>query len=169
MSNKNTTEDYGQLLEQYMSDVKSHDEQEREMKRLDMVERTFSYTSLDFVFPWHMRLGKYDKTETTDEDFAYTPFKTFNRRRNFLVWLHCDKFKFLFTDEEVQKRNRAEDLLFKTSLGLKGLGLFLFLNLRLYKRPAGRSILYDLMLMYFGTYCILGSNIPGVFMTWHLY
>ena len=29
--------------------------------------------------------------------------------------------------------------------------------------------MYDLGLIYFGTYSILGSNIPGVFKTWDLY
>ena len=69
---------------------------EKELKKIEAIEKTFSYTIFDFLFPWHMNLGKYEQNNGED-DFAYTPFKTFNRRRNFLVWLHSDKFKFLFT------------------------------------------------------------------------
>ena len=86
------------------------------------LERTFSYSPFDFMFPWHMHLGKYmdedgdayaaetgqkitmsktaERTEletAQDEYFlAYTPFKLYNRRRNFLIWMHSDKFTHLF-------------------------------------------------------------------------
>ena len=47
--------------------------------------------------------------------------------------------------------------------------LFLLMHLRFYKRPAGRPWIFDAGLIYFATYGILGSNIPGVFYTWHEY
>ncbi len=99
----------------------------------------------------------------------YTPFKTFNRRRNFLVWLHNDKYRFLFNDEEIARRDKCEQYTFKTSVGMKALGIFLLMNIRVYKRPPGRMIAYDCLLTYFGIYSILASNIPGVFYTWDSY
>jgi hypothetical protein len=78
------------MLDQYLQDIQTSNQTEKDLKRIETIERTFSYTSLDFVFPWHMNLGKYESED--GQDFAYTPFKTFNRRRNFLVWLYCDKF-----------------------------------------------------------------------------
>ena len=141
---------------------------EKELKKIEAIEKTFSYTTFDFLFPWHMNLGKYEQNNG-ENDFAYTPFKTFNRRRNFLVWLHSDKFKYLFSEEELKRRDEAESLLFKTSIGMKSLGIFLLLNLRLFRRPIGRPITFDIFLMYFGSYCILGSNIPGIFYGWPLY
>ena len=52
---------------------------EKELKKIEAIEKTFSYTIFDFLFPWHMNLGKYEQNNGED-DFAYTPFKTFNRR-----------------------------------------------------------------------------------------
>lgn len=106
---KQQGEDYGQMLEQYMRDIQQQELMDKEMKKIEAIEKTFSATRLDFIYPWHMSLGKYEKAVSIDasesEDFAYTPFKTFNRRRNFLVWLHSDKFKYLFNEEEIQRRN----------------------------------------------------------------
>ena len=113
-----------------------------------------------------MTLGRKEQEE---EDFAYTPFKTFNRRRNFLVWLFNDKFDYLWTEEERQQRNEAESLVFKTSVGMKMLSLVLFMHLRFYKRPVGRPFAFDFALIYFGTYAFLGSNVPGVYLAWPLY
>ena len=162
------------MLDQYLVDIKQQELLEKEMKKMDAIDKTFSYTRLDFIFPWHMRLGKYEKTqqgfdEESSDEFAYTPFKTFNRRRNFLVWLHCDKFKHLFNEEEVQRRNQAESFVFKSSIASKLLGVLTLINLRIYKRPVGRPWIFDIGLAYMGAYLILGSNIPGVFMKWDLY
>jgi len=49
---------YGQMLDQYLEDIKANDAYKKEMKRIDAIERTFSYTNLDFIFPWHMYLGR---------------------------------------------------------------------------------------------------------------
>ena len=117
-----------------------------------------------------MYLGRNEVIDNPEEDvFSYTPFKTFNRRRNYLVWLFNDKFDYLFTEEEKMRRNQAEDFVFKSSVSMKLLSLAFFLNIRLYKRPQGRSYAFDLLQIYLGTYCFLGSNIPGVHSTWHMY
>ena len=52
---------------------------------------------------------------------------------------------------------------------MKCLGVFMLLHLRFYKRPVGRPYTYYLMLMYLGSYCFFGSNIPGVFLKWDTY
>ncbi len=85
------------------------------------------------------------------------------------MWLHCNKFRYLYNTEELKRASEAEDFIFKTSVACKSAGVFLFLNLRLFKRPVGRPIMFDLLLMYFGSYLILGSNIPGVFYKWDSY
>ena len=54
-------------------------------------------------------------------------------------------------------------------MAMKALGLFLFINLRIYKRPVGRPVFLDVLLLYLGSYCWLGSNIPGVHLAWPLY
>ena len=115
-----------------------------------------------------MQLGRYHP-HLTEDDFAYTPFKTFNRRRNFLVWLHNTKLQHLYTEEEKTEIRQCEDIVFRSSVCLKVLGLFLLINLRVLKRPVGRPIFYDFFLLYSGTYAFLGSNIPGVFLTWPRY
>ena len=43
-----------------------------------------------------------------EEDYAYTPFKVFNRRRNFLVMMLSKKFDYLYTDEEREKLREIE-------------------------------------------------------------
>lgn len=163
-------DDYGQLLEQYLADIKTNELMEKEMKRVQAIERTFATSKLDFVFPWHLQLGRYDlKSSAPGEEVIYTPFRHFNRRRNFLVWLHNSKVERLFTPAEIKARNQAEQIVFKSSLAFKGLGLFFLLNMRLFRRPLGRSAFFDVLLLYLGSYCILGSNIPGVMATWDLY
>ena len=164
------SEDYGRLLDQYLQDIKTNEAMEKELKRVQAIERTFATSKLDFVFPWHLQLGRYDvQIAAEDEEVVYTPFRHFNRRRNFLVWLHNSKVERLFTPQEIEVRNKAEHIVFKSSLTLKALGMFFFLNIRLIRRPVGRSGFFDALLMYLGSYCILGSNIPGVMATWDSY
>lgn len=85
------------------------------MKRISSYEKAFAYTKLDFIFPWHMRLGKHEKTVLVDKEGkvdaeapdsdpneqVLTPFKTFNRRRAFMVWLFNKKFEHLFTEDQI--------------------------------------------------------------------
>ena len=52
---------------------------------------------------------------------------------------------------------------------MKGLSVFILMHLRLLWRPMGRPWLFDFSLIYFSIYAFMGSNIPGVFMTWPEY
>ena len=54
-----------------------------------------------------MRLGKYEMDE--NGEFPYTPFKTFNRRRNFFSWTFNDRFDSLYSDDEKATRKRIEN------------------------------------------------------------
>ena len=89
-----TDGNYGRILDQYISDMKHNEIVDRELKRMEIMEKNFSNGILDFVFPWHMQLGRFEKQsndsnpdDEIDGGFAYTPFKTFNRRRNYLIWM----------------------------------------------------------------------------------
>ena len=89
---------------------------------MEILEKTMKNGILDFIFPWHMQLGRFEEDsvlltgdrELTPEEkaedvgFAYTPFKTFNRRRNFLVWLHSRKFDSILSDEEKELLTQIE-------------------------------------------------------------
>jgi len=150
---------------------------EKEVKRAQMIDKIFSPSILDYVFPWHMYLGKKEKRVVPNDDeggvdesiFDYTPFKLFNRRRTFLVWLHSDKVAYLFNEEEKKRIHAAEKTVFRWSIGMKAASLFFLTNLRFFRRPATRAWSYDLMLIYLSIYSFLGSNIPGVYLTWPMY
>ena len=154
------------MLDQYMDDIQTNQQQDQDMARFKAFDRIISYTPLDFVYPWHMKL-----TADDDREFGieYTPFKTFYRRRNYLIWLYSKKFESLLTAEERARRDHVEKIVFYSSTGLKLFGVFLFMNLRFYKRPVGRSFAYDFLLVYLGTYAILGSNVPAIHATWPMY
>jgi hypothetical protein len=79
------------------------------------------------------------------------------------------EFADTLNNEEKERRNKAENIVFKWNVGLKYLGAFLLLNIRLYKRPVGRSWIYDFLLLYSGVYSILLSNVIGVHKAWPLY
>ena len=70
-----------------------------------------------------MRLGKYERRlPTQDEveeaekqgmlidqdDYNYTPFKSFNRRRNYLIYTLSHKFDYLWSPEEKETLKRIE-------------------------------------------------------------
>ena len=152
------------MLTQYLHDIKENEKIDVHMQRLEVLDQMFAFSKVDFIFPWHMRLGKYEVDE--HGDFPYTPFKTFNRRRNFLIWTFNDRFDTLFSEDEKAIRNKAENQIFWSSLGLKALSVFLLMNLRFYKRPVQRSWFFDLGLFYGAIYSFLGCNIPGVFYNW---
>ncbi len=57
------SDDYGKMLDKYLQDIKQANVTEKELKRMETLERTFSYTKLDFLFPWHMKLGKYESDD----------------------------------------------------------------------------------------------------------
>ncbi len=52
---------------------------------------------------------------------------------------------------------------------MKLLGLFTLMHMRVYKRPASRSWLFDAALFYMGSYSFLLSNVVGVHKTWNQY
>ena len=168
---KTTDKQYGEILDQYLSDIQEAEVMSKEVKRIEAIERTFSYSPADFMFPYHMYLAsQQENAEATLEDTPmYTPFKLFNRRRNFLVWAHSKKFAPLFDEADLARLHKAENEQFKYSLGMKGLSLFFAVQLRFWRRPAGRSFFFDFSLMYLATYCYLASNIPGVLATWDQY
>ena len=98
-----------------------------------------------------------------------TPLKTFVRRRNMLVFMHSRKMDHIFDQEEKELMRGLHDKQFTIAMGLKMLSVVLLSHLRLYKRPAGRSWMFDLGLLYFSAYAFVGSCIPGVFLTWPHY
>ena len=55
-----TDSNYGQMLDQYMADIKHTDKIEKEMRKMEVMEKTFRNSVLDFVFPWHMQLGRFE-------------------------------------------------------------------------------------------------------------
>ena len=75
----------------------------------------------------------------------------------------------MFSEEERKLLDDIEKKQFRASIGMKGLSLFTLMHLRFLWRPVGRPWLFDLSLVYFSVYTFLGSNIPGVFMTWPEY
>ena len=103
------------------------------------------------------------------DDYNYTPFKSFNRRRNYLIYTLSRKFDHLWSPEEKETLKRIESKQFTYAMSLRGLSVFLLMHLRFYKRPLGRPWIFDLGLIYFAAYSFLGSNIPGVFYTWNDY
>ena len=181
-----TDSNYGRVLDQYISDMKHNDMVDREMRKMEIMEKNFQNGPFDIVFPWHMQLGRLEKAQSLDtplsttaparteeqekqeaNDFAYTPFKTFNRRRNYLIWMMSKKFDKVFTEEERELMQTLENKQFAASVAMKGLSLFTLMHLRFLWRPVGRPWLFDLSLIYFATYAFLGSNIPGVVLTWN--
>ena len=52
---------------------------------------------------------------------------------------------------------------------MKGLSAFLLMHIRLFRRPAGRSWIFDLLLVYSGIYSFMLSNVIGVYKAWPLY
>ena len=58
---------------------------------------------------------------------------------------------------------------FAMSLTMKGISVITLMHLRFLWRPVGRPWLFDLTLTYIALYAYLGSNIPGVALTWNQY
>ena len=77
------------------------------------------------------------------------------------------KFDKVFSEDERQLMAQLERKQFAASVAMKGLSVFTLMHLRFLWRPVGRPWLFDLSLIYLATYAFLGSNIPGVFLTWN--
>ena len=103
------------------------------------------------------------------DDYNYTPFKSFNRRRNYLIYALSHKFDKLWSDDEKEKLRQLEVKQFRIAMALKSLSVLFLMHLRFYKRPAGRPIIFDVGLIYCAAYAFIGCNIPGVFYTWDEY
>ena len=112
-----------------------------------------------------MFLGKLEKN-ATKTDYSLTTLRTFNRRRVYLVWLFNNKFDALLTPKEREVRNEAEKTQFKWNVRMKALSVLILMQLRLFRRPAGRSWLFDIFLLYSGIYSFLLSDVIGVHKTW---
>ncbi len=61
-------DDYGEMLKQYLEDIQQDEALSKEMKRQQAIERTFNYSYFDFAFPWHMKLGKYERNTKAFDD-----------------------------------------------------------------------------------------------------
>lgn len=55
-----TDENYGRVLEGYISDIRKTERLEQEMRKIELMEKTMKNGTLDFVFPWHMQLGRFE-------------------------------------------------------------------------------------------------------------
>ncbi len=49
-----TDANYGQILDSYIKDIKHNEKVEKEMRKMEIMEKTFRNGVLDFIFPWHM-------------------------------------------------------------------------------------------------------------------
>ena len=49
-----TDANYGKILDSYIKDIKHNEKVEKEMRKMEIMEKTFRNGVLDFIFPWHM-------------------------------------------------------------------------------------------------------------------
>ena len=66
-----TEANYGSVLDKYMADIRENDNVEKELRKMELIEKTFRNSFLDFIFPWHMQLGRFERGMDTDspDDF----------------------------------------------------------------------------------------------------
>ena len=58
-SKKNIDESsYSQLLDIYVKEVKKHEQLDKERQRMYLMEKSFSYSIFDLLFPYHMYIGQ---------------------------------------------------------------------------------------------------------------
>ena len=107
---------YAQVLSQYIEDVQSNEEMQKEMKRVHMAEMAYSSSMFDYIFPFHMILGRFETEESvdlhgqeTEEGVNVSPLKAFVRRRNMLVLMHSHKMDKVFTQEEKDEMRHLLD------------------------------------------------------------
>lgn len=116
------------------------------------MEKAFSYSYTDIIFPYHMYIGKF---ESNNEDYQLTTLKTFNRRRMYLIWLYYEKFDKMLTDEERDKRDFAEFTMFKWNFGMKALSVLGLTLTLLRNRFRPRNILLDIVMLYASVNCFV--------------
>ena len=49
-----TDDNYGRVLDNYIVDIRRNEIMEREMRKMEIMEKTMKNGALDFFFPWHM-------------------------------------------------------------------------------------------------------------------
>ncbi|TNV73934.1 hypothetical protein FGO68_gene8022 [Halteria grandinella] len=173
---------YAQLLDVYVKEAKKQERADKERQKMFLMERSFSYSVFDIIFPYHMYLGHMEseakqmhakKKKNIDEavDYQLTTLKTFNRRRMYLIWLYYDKFDQLLTPEERDMRDEAEHTVFKYNFILKATSLGMLAYTLFRKRPYGKitNFAVDFACAYSTTYCFLLSYVVGVYKAWPLY
>ena len=148
--------DYGTLLKQYVSDVNQQEQLRREAHKHEFFEENFGAGYLDYLFFTGQTVRLDDQTEVN------TTLKYHIRQKIYLIWMHHHRFRDLFDKEEIAHRDECEHKQFTHNVALKALSFFLLINLKLWKRPAGRPWTYDVMLGYGGFYSLVCSTFLGV-------
>ena len=134
---------------------------EKEKLKMYLMERSFSYSYFDVLFPYHMYLGKFEQNDQSSE-FQLTTLRTFNRRRAYLIWLYYEKYDKLLNDSERDRRDEAEHTVFKWNFLMKFLSVGIFAFTAVRRRKAKPNLLLNLGLVYLGTYSFLLSYVIGV-------
>lgn len=147
-----------------------------------LMEKSFTYSVFDVIFPYHMYLGHLEsldrpqrKKKTLDEemgDYQLTTIRTFNRRRMYLIWLFYTKFDQMLTPEQREARDFAEFTVFKWNFIMKTTSaVMLLLTIFRPRKPQyGRgNYLIDAGLLYATSYCFLLSYVVGVYKAWPSY
>lgn len=59
MSKRQATDEsaYAQLLDVYVKEAKKQERADKERQKMFLMERSFSYSVFDIIFPYHMYLG----------------------------------------------------------------------------------------------------------------
>jgi len=56
-------ETYSQLLDIYVSEIKKQEQIDKERQKMFLMEKSFSYSIFDVIFPYHMYLGHLEQME----------------------------------------------------------------------------------------------------------
>ena len=154
--------EYKKLLDLYVKEKKNYDKDNEEKERLSLLERTLTPSFFDIFFPLHMYLGKMKHSEE-----GFTTLKSYNLRRDSLIWLFYEKFDRFLTPEEKERRNYAEFLMFKYNMIFKSISLttFLYTLLRFHKRPMVMNGVW----LYISIESFLLSYVVGVDKAWGVY
>uniref|UniRef100_A0A7S3CJV5 Uncharacterized protein n=1 Tax=Strombidium rassoulzadegani TaxID=1082188 RepID=A0A7S3CJV5_9SPIT len=142
-----------------MKDLDQQEYLERQSHRLEFFEENYSLGPLDFVFPYHIWMGKVMRVD--EEIVVYPSLKFYTRHKINLIWMHHRKFASLYSKEELRHRDACEERQFNYNLGLKGVALLLLANIRL-GRQASRPLIVNLMLGYWGVYSLILSSFLGI-------
>ena len=131
--------------------------------------QNFKIGWLDMLFPYHVYSGGQIALQQPDgkqaedsDDTINATLKFYHRQKAMYVWLHHKKFDGLLSDDDKQHLAICEQKMTAYNLGFKGLALFMFMQVRLLRRPAGRMLVYEAGLLYGGSYAFLLSQIAGI-------